>query len=334
LYRVEVRRPNGKKVRRSCGKKSSIEFARQLEHELRQQVKQEAGEKPQEVTWGEVARRYVEKLMVEGKSRAVIDLMEYRVRAGLRAWGDCPVSEITTERAREWQLDLRRTRAPGTVDGYLKAVRAAWNAVVGGNNPFAAVKMYRADNSITRFLTPPQRVRLLDTARAYNQRMYQWIVVSLGTGMRRKNVLHLKRDEIDWDGKMIRVRQKGGRLYAAPLSPGVEVLLKAIPDNGSPYFWFNLNTGKPFIFNGWMWRKIKELAGIDQSFRWHDLRHDFGTHIYATTHDLKLAKEALGHRNIATTERYAHLMPEHLRAAIDAVDPLAHLPAHPSQKRN
>lgn len=331
VYRVEVRRPNGRKTRRSCGKRAGLEEARQLEHELKLRVAAEAETEPDEPTWGWVTRQYLKRLEIEDR---YYPNAETHVRASLECWGDCPISHITPDTIRQWQLDLRKTRKPGTVDTYLQTCRAAWNSVLGHDgNPFRKVKFYNPDNRVTRWLKPEERARLLNAARAQSERWYQLIAISLATGLRQENVLQLRRDEIDWDQRMIRVTQKGGKSYVAPMAPGVAAILRSIPPNGTPYYWINEKTGKPFIQNWHTWNKIKKQAGIDSVFRWHDIRHDFGTSIYGTTRDLKLAKEALGHANIKTTERYAHLLPEHLREAIDAIDPIAHPPAHPVRKK-
>jgi integrase len=70
------------------------------------------------------------------------------------------------------------------------------------------------------------------------------------------------------------------------------------------------------------WEKAKLLAGIPREFRFHDLRHDFGTSILRATGNIKVAKELLGHSDMRMTERYAHVMNEQMRAAVEAIDPL------------
>jgi len=50
----------------------------------------------------------------------------------------------------------------------------------------------------------------------------------------------------------------------------------------------------------------------------HALRHTFATQVYASTRDLRLVQQALGHQNPQTTARYAHLV-EGISAA-DSID--------------
>ena len=60
-------------------------------------------------------------------------------------------------------------------------------------------------------------------------------------------------------------------------------------------------------------------AGI-KDFRFHDLRHTFAA--WAVTAGVPLAevRDLLGHKTIGMTERYAHLAPENLRAAVDRME--------------
>lgn len=65
-------------------------------------------------------------------------------------------------------------------------------------------------------------------------------------------------------------------------------------------------------------RKIFLLAGMDPSRTWasHSLRRRFVTRIYDQTHDLDLARAAIGHRWVTTTQIYLGLDDEAAAAAI------------------
>ena len=55
------------------------------------------------------------------------------------------------------------------------------------------------------------------------------------------------------------------------------------------------------------------------NFRFHDLRHTFASHFVMRGGDLKTLQEILGHSDIKTTMRYAHLSKAHKAAAINLV---------------
>ena len=51
--------------------------------------------------------------------------------------------------------------------------------------------------------------------------------------------------------------------------------------------------------------------------RFHDIRHSHASWMLAATGDLLLVSKRLGHANVATTQRYAHLLPGRMERAIE-----------------
>ena len=51
----------------------------------------------------------------------------------------------------------------------------------------------------------------------------------------------------------------------------------------------------------------------------HTLRHTAATWILKKTNNLKITQEILGHANITTTMKYAHVMSEEKRKALNSV---------------
>jgi site-specific recombinase XerC len=54
---------------------------------------------------------------------------------------------------------------------------------------------------------------------------------------------------------------------------------------------------------------------------WHTLRHTFASHLVMRGVPLTAVQILMGHSNVTTTMRYAHLAPSTLRAAIDLLNP-------------
>jgi integrase len=53
------------------------------------------------------------------------------------------------------------------------------------------------------------------------------------------------------------------------------------------------------------YRRALKAAGLDATHRFHDLRHTFGTAMAAAGVPMRTLQEWMGHRDIATTQRYA-----------------------------
>ncbi|CAO3414013.1 tyrosine-type recombinase/integrase [Azospirillum doebereinerae] len=66
------------------------------------------------------------------------------------------------------------------------------------------------------------------------------------------------------------------------------------------------------------WRRIRKAAGLEQT-RIHDLRHTFASGGLAVGEGLPMIGKLLGHTQVQTTARYAHLATDPLKAAVDKI---------------
>jgi integrase len=62
-------------------------------------------------------------------------------------------------------------------------------------------------------------------------------------------------------------------------------------------------------------------TGIED-FRFHDLRHTFGSHLVMQGVDLRTVQQVMGHKDIGMTMRYSHLSPEYVQKTIERLDRL------------
>lgn len=247
-----------------------------------------------------------------------------------RIWGEKrPANTLTVRDIERFQLKLlNEGLSKTTVDRHMAAARAAWRMFPGpGENPFQKVKFYHPDNRIVESLTPEEEKSLLMTARwgypspGQNTWLYEMLVVAIGTGLRRGNVLALRRDEVDFRTNLITVRQKGGRKHVVLMNNSVSTILQSIPDNGSAYYWINSTTGKPYTKIGKLWKGILRKAGITRPFWWNWLRHHCASKIVSAGLGLEAARVMLGHTDNRITQRYAHLSPDYMRDVVNHTEP-------------
>jgi site-specific recombinase XerD len=66
-------------------------------------------------------------------------------------------------------------------------------------------------------------------------------------------------------------------------------------------------------------KKAVRESGIAH-FRFHDIRHTFATRLVQAGIDLYKVSKLLGHRDVSTTQRYAHHYPESLRDGVEILD--------------
>ena len=66
------------------------------------------------------------------------------------------------------------------------------------------------------------------------------------------------------------------------------------------------------------WRRIRKIAELDD-VRIHDLRHSFASHGLVVGEGLPMIGKLLGHTQVQTTARYAHLANDPIKAAADRI---------------
>lgn len=240
-------------------------------------------------------------------------------------FGNCRLNEITVKSVQQWMLEVKNEGlAEATCDRHLAFAKALWKySVPSLQCPFSRVKPYHPQNQLTRYLSDDEEARLLEAIRQdrfAGGYLYEMVVVALHTGFRLREVRMLKRDQVDFDRRIITVRQKGDQLHVVPMSEELCRVLSNVPDNGTEYFWVNKKTGKPYYGVKKAWSRCKKRAGIDRPFRFHDLRHHVASLIVSKTGNLKTASEFLGHKHYKTTSRYAHLLPGYMREVINVLD--------------
>ena len=205
--------------------------------------------------------------------------------------------------------------APGTCNRSLILIRYAFNLAIKWEipgvtvNPSKDVSLFDDSNKKERYLTQDETQRLYQSVQKSDNPMLQYIIPMLIlTGARKREVLDAKWEDFDLDRRQWRIPiTKSGRPRHVPLSDGVLRLLAQVPrQEGCPYVFPNPKTGKPFVsfFNSW--NTARKQAGI-ADVRVHDLRHSFASFLVNAGRSLYEVQRILGHTQIKTTQRYAHL---------------------------
>jgi integrase len=136
--------------------------------------------------------------------------------------------------------------------------------------------------------------------------------------MRKGEILFLKWEYIEAEKERCHLHTSKKGFNTVQLSPLALSLLGSIPRlNHNPYVLPGHKAGSHIVNvykNGW--DKIKSEAKLDD-FRIHDIRHSYASEIINGGESLSVVQHLLGHTQITTTQRYAHLLdsPQKLAAA-------------------
>ncbi len=194
---------------------------------------------------------------------------------------------------------------------------------VRADTPVRGVKRF-PDRKVERFLSPAELTQLGEAlAAAERGGVNSYAVAALRmlviTGCRSAEVLGLQWRDVDWQHSCLRLPDSKTGAKVVPLgAPAVE-LLKSLPQiEGNPYVFPGAKEGGHLVGIQKVWRRIRTHAGLP-GVRVHDLRHSFAAVGASGGDSLLIIGKLLGHRNAASTSRYAHLSDDPLRTAADRI---------------
>ena len=176
------------------------------------------------------------------------------------------------------------------------------------------------DGKRDRFLSQEETQRLFEAVQRSCNPMLQFIIPMLIlTGARKREVMDCRWEDLDIERRQWRIpTTKAGRPRYVPLSSGVITLLANLPhDQSVPWVFANPKTQKPYQSIFATWNTARKQAGLSD-VRIHDLRHSFASFLVNAGRSLYEVQRILGHTQIKTTQRYAHLSQDTLLDAADA----------------
>jgi len=183
------------------------------------------------------------------------------------------------------------------------------------------VRFLQEPNGRKRILSPEEETRLLETVRLTrkSQHLEPIIITALNTGMRKGEILNLKWSKVDFKNGNITVEDtKNGETRIVPMNKKLTETLEGAKKVSRGEYVFSEN-GVPYrdVKTGW-WTAL-EKAKIE-GFRFHDLRHTFGTRLGMNGYDLKTIMEIMGIKDPNVAMIYLNPTPQHKRNAVESLE--------------
>ena len=245
----------------------------------------------------------------------------------MRLWGNKKMSEFCTRDLILFQNSLAQSHLqPGTVNRYMALVKYIFNLAerweIIDKAPTRNAPPLEDSSRKERFLTPDELQQLLKALDACTRPVIPDVFrFLLLTGARRNEAVHLVWTELDMANAfwtLPAARNKSKKSKTIPLSSDAMVILERHRGNGSVYVFPNPDTGKPYQHTFWTWDQIRKDAGLPE-MRIHDLRHVHASILVNSGRSLYEVQKLLGHSQLSTTQRYAHLTQDTLREAAEKV---------------
>ncbi len=243
----------------------------------------------------------------------------------LPVWGQAKLSEIAREDIQQFLSSLLAVGyRPGSVNRFMALVKYIFSLAekweVIDKSPSRGVSKVADNERKERYLTKEETERLLAALKqSKSQVVPDLIEFLLLTGARKSEASNARWENVNLETGIWTVPvSKSGKPRYIPLSRAAVQVLARRKTNGSEYVFPNPRTGKPLSHLYESWHRIRTLAGL-QDVRIHDIRHNFASLLVNHGRSLYEVQKLLGHADISTTQRYAHLSQDTLKDATEIV---------------
>ncbi len=246
----------------------------------------------------------------------------------LPALGRLAVPEITRADVAKFHHDLRHI--PYQANRCLEVVSKMfvlaemWGLRPDGSNPRKHIRKYPEEKR-ERFLSAAELRRIGDVLREMEIEGIELPSAILAarllilTGCRLGEIMTLKWEYVDFNEHALRLPDsKSGKKTVHLGTPAVECLQTAQRIHGNPWVITGTLPGKSLSDMQPFWQRTRARAGL-KDVRIHDLRHTFASTAVASGQGLPMIGKLLGHTQVQTTARYAHLAADPVRSAADSV---------------
>ena len=255
--------------------------------------------------------------------------------------------------ARKFLVSFQKASAAATtVNRKLSSLRSFFKFLVREElvtkNPFSAVISPKRGKYLPQVLSIEEVGRLLDAPAQVLQESaapesepahWQWAAYAMrrdtailealySTGMRVNELATLSDADVDLVSGVAKVRGKGKKERLCPLGRPAAHALQAAMEKRDELACFKGGRNRALFVNAdggrLTTRSIQRLmkrylirANLNPKVSPHALRHSFATHLLDKGADLRSVQELLGHASLSTTQIYAHVSVEKMKAVYE-----------------
>ena len=236
-----------------------------------------------------------------------------------------PAERLSESQVRRYLAELAQSGlSASTLNQGISAMRFFFNEVLHREWPLE-LRYQRAPQRVPVTLSPEEVKRLLRAVPGVRERAA--MEIAYAAGLRLSEVLRLKLSDIDSERMILRVEQgKGKKDRNVMLSPALLQSLRTYWKQCRPRVWlFPGHRGRrplhPTLLQR-AFRQARDQARITKPVSFHSLRHSFATQLLESGVNVRTIQALLGHRSLATTQRYTHVAGDYLRQTRSPLDAL------------
>lgn len=237
--------------------------------------------------------------------------------------GHREIDSIRREDVDRYVEHRMKGRAAATVNVDIRTLRTFWKwAWPRAPNPMTGIRELRVAGPESKEFLEGKEIAIL--LRELGPAQFPVVWTGLKTGLRKGELWTLSWSNVDMERRILRIPAAGAKTRRerwVPFDAEVAELLGRIR-NGTSLVFPNRD-GKPRhatsgSFNRDL-QKAARRAGIRKRVTLRMLRDSYASHLAMAGVPLIAISKLLGHSSIKTTEIYAHLAPDYLRAEAEAL---------------
>ncbi len=276
------------------------------------------------ITFEELASEYIPYAQANKADKTASEEV-IKLKGILKVFGNRKLSEITTREIESYLLKRGKDVGRATVARDLALIRYMLRKAVDWGylkeNPAQKIKSPKEPPGRTRWLRDSEKERLLDACKhSQNPFLYEIVFTALNTGMRKGELQQLTWDDVDLDERVITIRKtKNNEIRHIPISKRLFPVFRDLRSK-NPHWHYVFSKSDGTVYGRWdhAFQNACKLAGL-KDFRFHDLRHTFGSYLGMQGENAFVIKKLMGHKTLAMTDRYTHINEPTLRSAVDKV---------------
>lgn len=219
--------------------------------------------------------------------------------------------KITTQDIMDFITRLREKGfSVSTSNRKLAAVKSFFKFLLKNNlintNPAELVESGKLEKRLPRPLEKSEIDKISNITE--NLRDKVLVEILYGAGLRRSELISLRKSDINWEKGTLRIHGKGRKDRIVPLNKYALNFLKQYCDSHDSEWVFPSIKNKNNHLSARRLNEIIQYYAIKSGVRGatpHRFRHSFGTHLYENGIDSKVLQDLMGHESINTTSIYA-----------------------------
>ena len=263
----------------------------------------------------EAWKKYQQDKKIEGYSQLTLKTYCFQYNLLLRFFGDIDMSEITTEKLKEYLIQVGEHLKPSSLGHRVRCIKSLfkWTHEEGyiPKNPAAKLKEPKLGKRIPKFLSELEIEHLREACHTTMENALFEFMYSTGCCI--GEVVKLNRDNINFSTNSVIVHGKGDKerevYFNTRCSIWIKRYLDERDDKDPCLFITERRPNRRMSIDNlrYIIKRISNRAGIKKSIHPHQLRHSYATHMINNGAPLEVIQSLLGHEKSETTKIYAQL---------------------------